>query len=69
MENAVHWEYKTLKYPARGGFLGGNFDESVLNTRMNELGEQRWELVTAFATHQGYGSSRDVVAIFKRARI
>jgi hypothetical protein len=68
MEKAGLWDYRTLKFPARGGFLGGNVDESVLNTRMNELGEQGWELVTAFATHQGYGSSRDIVAIFKRQR-
>ena len=64
----MNWEYKTVKTPARGGFLGGKFDEKILDARLNELGEQRWELVAGFATHQGYGQSRDIVAIFKREK-
>jgi hypothetical protein len=64
----MNWEYMTLKFPARGGFLGGKFNEVMLNNRLNELGQQRWELVAAFATHQGYGQSRDVVTIFKREK-
>jgi hypothetical protein len=64
----MNWEYKTVKTPATGGFLGGKFDEVALEARLNELGGQRWELVAAFATHQGYGQSRDIVAIFKRER-
>jgi hypothetical protein len=35
---------------------------------MIALGDRdgRWEPVTAFATHQGYGQSPDMVVIFKR---
>lgn len=62
------WEYKTLKTPATGGLLGGKFDETVLDLKLNEMGEQRWELVAAFTTNQGYGQSRDLVAIFKREK-
>jgi len=64
----MNWEYKTLKTPATGGLLGGKFDDVALETKLNELGGQRWELVAAFATHMGYGQSRDVIAIFKRER-
>jgi Domain of unknown function (DUF4177) len=64
----MKWEYKTIKVPARGGFLGGKFNELNLDARLNELGEQRWELVAAFSTHKGYGQSRDIVAIFKREK-
>ena len=64
----MSWEYRTVKFPATGGFLGGKFDEATLSARLNELGEQKWELVAAFATHQGYGWSRDIVTIFKREK-
>jgi hypothetical protein len=64
----MNWEYKTLRFPARGGFLGGKFNEALLNAKLNEFGEQRWELVSAFSTQHGYGQSRDIVAIFKREK-
>jgi hypothetical protein len=64
----MKWEYKTLKVPATGGFLGGKFNEETLTAKLNEMGEERWDLVSAFSTHQGYGQSRDIVALFKRER-
>ncbi len=64
----MNWEYKTVKVSARGGFMGGKLDEKILDAKLNECGEQRWELVSAFATHLGYGQSRDVVAILKREK-
>ncbi len=64
----MNWEYRTVKVPATGGFLGGKFDQETLEARLNELGEQRWEIVTAFSTSQSYGQSRDIVAIFKREK-
>jgi hypothetical protein len=64
----MHWEYRTETFSARGGFLGGKFHEPALTAKLNELGDQRWELVTAFATHQGYGQSREIVAILKREK-
>jgi hypothetical protein len=64
----MHWEYKTVVFPASGGFLGGRVDAALLNARMNELGEQRWELVSALSTNQGYGWSRNIVAMFKRPK-
>jgi len=62
----MRWEYRTLKLPANRGFLGGRFDQTQLDTQLLELGREGWELVTAFSTQEGYGSSRDIVVIFKR---
>ena len=63
----MKWEYKTIKI-ATTGFSGGKLDESAFTAYMNELGDQEWELVTAFNTNQGYGATRDVVAVFKRSK-
>lgn len=66
MESKSQWEYKTLKVSASHGFLGGKTDPREINEELNNLGAQGWELVTSFVTHMGYGSSRDVILIFKR---
>lgn len=60
------WEYKTLKLGATG-FLGGKFDEKEFDSKMNKLGKDGWELVTAFDTNMSHGQTRDVVAVFKRS--
>jgi hypothetical protein len=64
---ATQWEYLSLKCPA-GGFAGGKVDLHDFDRRLNELGAQGWELVTAFDTNQSYGATRDVIAVFKRPR-
>ena len=61
----MNWEYKTIKLGA-SRFFGGKIDESDLDARMNRLGADGWELVTAFDTNTADGKTRDVVAIFKR---
>ena len=63
----MRWQYKTIKL-ATSGFLGGKFDEQKLDSFMNELGQQGWELVTGFDTNKAYGETRDVVVVFKRPR-
>ena len=64
----MRWEYKTLKLPASKGFMGGRFDQDQLDAQLNELGKSGWELVAAFGTALGHGSSREIVAVFKRPR-
>jgi hypothetical protein len=59
------WEYKTVKLETKG-LLGGKVDEAQLDTMMNDLGREGWELAAALDTNQAYGQTRDVVAIFKR---
>lgn len=61
------WEYKTIKVRPTG-FWGGTVDEAQVDAVINGLGRDGWELATTFATHEGYGRTRDVVLIFKRPR-
>ena len=64
----AQWEYKTIKVEAKGFFLGGVLDVSAFDGKLNELGRDGWELVSSFDTNMYQGSSREVVAVFKRPR-
>ncbi len=59
------WEYKTLKVIIKG-IMGGVFDTQEFNDKLNSLGQEGWELVSAFVTTKGEGISREAVATFKR---
>lgn len=61
------WEYRVVKVAATG-WSGGKLDENVFTAYMNDLGNEGWELVTAFDTNQAYGATRDVIAVFKRPK-
>jgi hypothetical protein len=60
------WEYMTLMLPATGLILGGKLDAQKLTDRLNQLGEEGWELVSVFDTNMLEGKTRDVFAILKR---
>lgn len=62
----MKWEYMTVVADARSGFLGGKFDAQALTNRLNELGREGWELVTAVDTNMYSGQSRDLVLLLKR---
>ena len=62
----IKWEYKIVKLGA-GGILGGKIDERQLDSFMNELGYEGWELVAIFDTNQSGGQTRDVFMTFKRS--
>jgi Domain of unknown function (DUF4177) len=62
----MRWEYKTVKVSAKGWVVGGRLDEHEFDRMLNEMGEQGWELVSVITTHQAYGASRDIAAVFKR---
>ncbi len=47
----MKWEYRTVKVAATG-FVGGKLDENTFTAHLNDLGDQGWELVTAFDTNQ-----------------
>jgi hypothetical protein len=64
----MKWEYRTLKFATTGVWIGGNLDTDMFNQKLNELGEEDWELVSIFDTNYGQGTTRDVVAVFKRSR-
>jgi Domain of unknown function (DUF4177) len=59
------WEHKTIKVNTKG-FNGGILDIDIFDEELNVLGSEGWELVTALNTNQSSGSSREVIAIFKR---
>lgn len=67
-KSTMKWEYRTIKFPASGGFLAGRIDTPSFNAMLNDLGEHGWELVSTFVTNQGYGWSREIVAILKREK-
>ena len=62
----MKWEYMTLVMPASGFLLGGKIDGQKLTDRLNQLGKERWELVSVFDTNMIEGKTRDVYAILKR---
>jgi len=64
----MKWEYRTIKLAATGFLMGGKIDEAKLDQMMNDLGAQGWELASAVDTNEAYGSTRDVVVIFKRQK-
>jgi hypothetical protein len=63
----MEWEYKVITFRTEG-FMGGKVDVSQLESLMNSLGRDEWELTAAFDTNEGYGRTRDVVVLFKRPR-
>ena len=62
----MKWEYMTLMLPAAGLILGGKIDAQKLTDRLNQLGKERWELVSVFDTNMLEGKTRDVFAVLKR---
>lgn len=61
------WQYKTIELAAHG-FLGGKLDTARFEQMLNQLGHDGWELVNVFDTNQHNGATRNVVAVFKKAR-
>lgn len=62
----MKWEYMTLMLSASGFLLGGKIDVQELTDKLNERGEEGWELVSVFDTTMLEGKTRDVVAVLKR---
>ena len=63
----MRWEYKSVQMETTG-LMGGKLDQEAVEKKLNALGEQGWELQSAFDTNQAYGASRYVVLLFKRPR-
>ena len=59
------FEYKTITMKTEG-FAGGLLNVEEWDRNLNLLGNEGWELVSAFDTNQSQGSSRLAVAVFKR---
>jgi hypothetical protein len=63
--NQRRFEYRSVMLEP-GGFLGGKVDQTKFEAELNRMGQDGWELVSAFDTNQSYGATRFVVAVFKR---
>lgn len=48
------------------GFLGGQINASQFVNELNRLGNDGWELISSVSTNQDFGSSRNIICIFKR---
>ncbi|MES2624907.1 MAG: DUF4177 domain-containing protein [Pseudomonadota bacterium] len=62
----MQWEYRTILYK-KATLLTGTIDIAELETILNEVGRERWELVSA-APNMHLGTQRGFVLIFKRQR-
>jgi hypothetical protein len=62
----MKWEYMTVMLPASGMVLGGKIDGQKFTDKLNQLGSERWELVSVFDTNMLEGKTRDVIAVLKR---
>lgn len=48
--------------------MGGKLEIEDFNFKLNELGEQGWELVSCIPSNEGNGKTREVSAVFKRRK-
>lgn len=60
------FEYMTIALGATGWFASGKIDFDHLTERLNELGREGWELVTAEDTTGVHGVTRDLALFLKR---
>ena len=61
------FEYHLQKYNATG-FWGGKVDLGQMDIEFNRLGRDGWELVSIFDTNAGNGTTRWIIATFKRPK-
>jgi len=61
------WEYRTLTIESRGA-AEGSFDVDWIDSVLNALGREGWELVVALDPNTPTHVAREVVMVFKRKR-
>ena len=64
MNNKV--EYKALKVKRDSQWFKVNFDSDKMETELNCLGAEGWDLVSCVDINVGYGTSQEIVFLFKK---
>ncbi len=59
------YEYRTELYDTHG-FIGGKVDSAALDKNLNAMGAEGWELVSLAPSTKEGGSTKHLVAVFKR---
>lgn len=61
------WEYRTVYFDMHSGFGSQpKLDHTLVDKKLNELGKEGWELVTAFGKDETEGWTKVVYCILKR---
>lgn len=66
MLTAPRWQYTMLKIDVYRSTTGPHIDAAQIGSRLDELGENGWELVSVLGANAGQGATCDLVAVFKR---
>ena len=61
------WEYKTLHFDV-STWLGPKLVPEQLDAELNAHGEAGWDLVSTFDVNGTNGTTKAIVAVFKRPR-
>jgi hypothetical protein len=59
------FEYRILDVAA-GGFWGGKIDAQELTNKLNELGREGWEVISATDTDIYGGGTKGLIIVLKR---
>lgn len=63
-----NWEYTTLKVVAKDWFLAGTLDQTLFDSRLNQLGKDDRVLASVFDTSIVKGAAGEIVVVLKRPR-
>lgn len=61
------WEYKSIKFETKG-FLSITLEIEDFNFKLNEFGNEGWELVSCVPISGTSGETVEVTAVFKRKK-
>jgi hypothetical protein len=63
----MRWEYFVMAL-SDTSWQGGMMDAADASAKLNALGNEGWELVSAMDTNWGHGASRQYVFVLKREK-
>jgi hypothetical protein len=59
------YEYQVIK-TTQEGFWDPKVSDVNLTSKLNDLGQEGWEMVSAVETNSHHGSTKEIVLFFKR---